>query len=336
MDQRKAAILRAIVEEYVASAQPVGSETIARTRHLGVSAATVRNEMVALEGEGYIAQPHVSAGRVPTPLGYRYFVDHTDTGPLDRARARTVSAFFTQARGALEGLLHETSILLSRLTEHAAVVLAPESQGAIVRSVQLVDLTTATALVVAVLSNGAVIREVVDLDGDATPELLASVSGLLAEHLVGVAFDGSSCPSWGHPRPAGSLASRAHAALARGVEAALAEQLFVGGTSRIAAESDDFPAAERTVARLLELFEQQFELVASVRRMLSEDVIVRIGPENELPDLHACSVVLAPYSVNGRVAGTLGIVGPTRMDYPRTVAAVGAVSEGLSKQLSSS
>src|ERR671937_1078512 len=119
MDERKAAILRAIVEEYVETALPVGSQTVARSRRLGVSSATVRNDMTVLEREGFIAQPHTSAGRIPTDLGYRYYVDHfTQAGALPAPQRRVVSEFFASAHRLLEDLLHETSQLLSRVTDH--------------------------------------------------------------------------------------------------------------------------------------------------------------------------------------------------------------------------
>ena len=126
LDERQASVLRAIVEEYVETAQPVGSQTVARASDLGVSSATIRNDMTVLEREGYIAQPHTSAGRIPTDQGYRYFVDHfTQHGPLPPQQHRAVADFFETSHRALEDLLHETSQLLARLSRHAAVVVGP-------------------------------------------------------------------------------------------------------------------------------------------------------------------------------------------------------------------
>src|SRR5436190_4709397 len=139
LDDRKAAILRAVVEEYVDTAQPVGSQAIARSSGLGVSSATVRNEMTVLEREGYLRQPHTSAGRVPTDLGYRYFVDHySATGQLPAPQHRAVSDFFASAHQALEDLLHETSQLLAGVTQHASMVMGPQPDTAHVRALQLV------------------------------------------------------------------------------------------------------------------------------------------------------------------------------------------------------
>src|SRR5215468_10279315 len=138
LDERKAAVLRAIVEHYVDTAQPVGSQTVTSTTGLGVSAATVRNEMAVLEREGYIAQPHPSAGRVPTDRGYRYYVDHlAGAGQLAAAERRRIAEFFTTATRAMDELLDQTSQLLARVTAHAAVVVGPESQAVVVRSATL-------------------------------------------------------------------------------------------------------------------------------------------------------------------------------------------------------
>src|SRR5437868_5861217 len=168
LDDRKAAILRAVVEEYIETAQPVGSSHIAPP--LNVSSATVRNEMAALETEGYLLQPHTSAGRVPTDKGYRWFVDSLDSlaGPaqLGSGQVQQVRSFFAKAHGELEQMLHDTSRLLSDLTAHTAVVVGPQHEAARVRSAQLVGLGNGVALAVVVLSNGAVEKRTLNVADD--------------------------------------------------------------------------------------------------------------------------------------------------------------------------
>src|SRR5215469_165840 len=162
LDERKATILRAVVEEYIETAQPVGSGHIAPA--VSVSSATVRNDMVALEQEGYLRQPHTSAGRVPTDKGYRFFVDSlTGPGPLPAGQAQQVRTFFDKAHGELELMLHETSRLLSDLTEHTAMIIAPPHEVASIRSIHVVGLGGGVGLVVVVLSNGAVDKHTIDL-----------------------------------------------------------------------------------------------------------------------------------------------------------------------------
>src|ERR1700737_4067032 len=166
LDERKAAVLRAVVEEYIATAQPVGSSHLAGRPGMVVSSATVRNELSLLEREGYLIQPHTSAGRIPTDNGYRFFLDHLPPpGALDASHRLQVRDFFAQAHGALEQMLHDTSRLLSNLTDCAAVVIAPSHEVASIRSIQLVGLGPNAALLVVVLSNGVVEKRSLELTG---------------------------------------------------------------------------------------------------------------------------------------------------------------------------
>jgi heat-inducible transcriptional repressor len=186
LDDRKTAILRAVVQEYISTAQPVGSSHIARAAEIGVSSATVRNEMAALEQEGYLVQPHTSAGRVPTDLGYRFFVDHLAApGRVDASTTREVGAFFRAAHGRLEEMLHHTSDLLTRLTNNAAVVLGPKAEAATIRSVQVVRLTASSATAVFVFSTGNVESEIIEIDDQTSDAAVAAASVHLSNTMAG-------------------------------------------------------------------------------------------------------------------------------------------------------
>ncbi len=332
LDERRARVLRAVVEEYVTTAQPVGSQTIATSRDLGVSSATVRNDMTVLEREGYLVQPHTSAGRIPTDRGYRFFVDHFERAPgLPPAQRRTVSDFFTTAHLALEDLLHETSQLLANLTHHASVVVGPASDAAVLRNVQLVSLQPGLALVVAVLSNGAVEKEVLHLDGEPTDDDLARAGAALnAQFQSSTLANLPVADTTGDP-VVDRCMGMARDALAARVAGQL-EPLYVSGASRIAMEQGSYGTADGA-ARLLELLEHQVVVVSLVRGLLDHGLIVRIGEENEREELRDCSLVLAPYVVEGEVAGSIGVLGPTRMDYGRALAAVATVSQQLGRIL---
>jgi heat-inducible transcriptional repressor len=336
MDDRKAAILKAVIEEFVETGQPVGSSTVARATALGVSSATVRNEMAVLEREGYVTHPHTSAGRIPTDKGYRFFVDHlARQGELHVPDRQALTSFFASAHHALEDMLHETSLLLSRITAHAAVVVGPQADTARVRSVQVVRIHEGSALVVAVLSDGRVERQFLEVGGRDGVEdsRLAAASAVLDSQLRGATLaDLPALLATGDVGTDGLAAQAREALVARG-SAPMAESVFVGGASRIAADLDAFTASE-TVGRLLELLEHQYVVVSLVRDLIDQGVTVRIGAENQLEDLRECSVVLARYSVEGQAAGTVGVLGPTRMDYPRAIAAVAAVSRRLGRHLS--
>jgi heat-inducible transcriptional repressor len=335
LDDRKAAILRAIVEQYVDTAQPVGSQTVTQTAGLGVSAATVRNEMSVLEREGYITQPHTSAGRVPTDRGYRYYVDQlAGAAQLAAPERRRIAEFFTSATMAMDELLSQTSQLLARVTAHAAVVVAPESQAVVVRAAHLVQLQSRVLLVVVVLSNGAVEKEVVHLDSDVEEDDVDSASAHLAQHLHNrrLADLASASPEVPGRDQTAMLVRSACAALRARLADHQNEALYVGGASRLAAEHEAFVTTN--AAHLLELLEQHSVLATLLRELLGPGLTVRIGSENERADLLECSLVLAPYLVEGEPAGTVGVLGPTRMDYRRAQAAVVTVSQQLGRQLS--
>src|ERR1700728_630614 len=186
LNDRRAAILEAVVTEYIGTAEPVGSSHVANAPGVQVSSATVRSEMVALEREGYLVQPHTSAGRIPTDKGYRFFVDQlTGPGVLGPSQRKQVSQFFEQVHGEMETVLERASGLLSELTSYAAVVVGPSHDTATIRSMQLVGLSPQHALLVVVLSDGAVEKRTIDLETETSDETLARAGTLLSAHLVG-------------------------------------------------------------------------------------------------------------------------------------------------------
>jgi heat-inducible transcriptional repressor len=330
VDERKAAILRRVVEEYIETAQPVGSGHVARTSGLAVSPATVRNEMTALEQDGYLRQPHTSAGRVPTDKGYRFFVDAiVAPGPLGAGQREQVQSFFASAHGALEEMLQDTSRLLSSLTDYAAVVVGPAHEEAGIRSVQVVGLGTRTALVVAVLANGVVEKAMVDLADDIGDEQTAAATAHLSAHLLGTTLGRlPRVPETGD----GVLDDVCRVAVAALHDAhdEEAEQVYVGGTAKVAAAFD----AVDSVRRVLATLEQQYVVVSLLQDVIDRGLSVAIGTEHGLEPLSECSVIVAPYEVEGEQAGAIGVLGPTRMHYPEALAAVGLVSRRLGKHLS--
>ena len=330
LDERRASILRAVVEGYIETAQPVGSSLVARRGDVAVSPATVRNEMVALEQEGYLHQPHTSAGRVPTDKGYRFFVDSlVGPGRLDTARQQQVRSFFSTAHGALEEMLHRTSQLLSNLTEYAAVVIGPAHEQATIRSVQLVGIGTRTGLVVTVLSNGVVEKGVVDLSDDTGDERLAAATAHLSSSLIGTSLaDLASLDPTGDSA-LDDVCAAAVRALAGGPDNEPSE-VYVGGASRVAAAFD----AVDTVRQVLSTLEQQYVVVSLLQDVLDRGLSVAIGVEHGFEPLADCSLIVAPYVVEGEPVGSIGVLGPTRMHYPEALAAVALVSQRLGRHLS--
>ncbi len=331
LDDRKAAILHAVVQEYIRTAQPVGSGRISHSPGVEVSSATVRSEMASLEEQDYLTQPHTSAGRVPTTKGYRFFVDRVrNQAPvLDAADRRHVRDFFSVGHGEFYSMLSHTSGLLSELTDWAGVVVSPSTSLAIVRSAQLIEIASRTVLVVAVMSNGEVEKRTLDVASETVvPEVLEDASRRLAERLVGRALaevDETEAES-------DTLVDTAIEALR---EASAHHEVFVGGTAKLASA---FDAADK-LREVLSLLEQQLVVVTLISDVIGRGNRVAIGAETGLPSLSECSLVLAPYSAGystgGTHSGTVGVLGPTRMDYPQALSAVAEVSNRLSAALNS-
>lgn len=332
LDDRKSAILRAVVQTYIETAQPVGSGHVVEAAAIGVSPATVRSEMTVLEREGYLAQPHTSAGRIPTEKGYRFFVDELGPGHLDRSQARTVSGFFSHVQGELEVMLQSTSRLLSRLTSTTAMVVGEVAETRTVRSIQLIGLSERSYLALTVLSSGTVLKRTVERPTPVSDDDLAAVGALLTDvlrdHLV------SELGRLAIPDERQGSESRREL-VAEAVQAILqaAEEtgrtLHIEGASNIAGAFD----ASETMQEVLSLLEQQVSVVTLIRDVLDRGLTVAIGSETGVAPLAECSLVVAPYRVGGENAGAIGVLGPTRMNYQETLAAVAVVSNRLSRLL---
>ncbi len=331
LDGRRAAILDAVVAEYIETAQPVGSSTVSRAASVAVSPATVRAEMVALEREGYLTQPHTSAGRIPTDRGYRFFVDHlAEPGILGPSERTAVSSFFATVHGEMEDVLERTSSLLAELTSHAAVVVGPPHATATILSVSVVPLAARVVLVVVVLDDGAVEKATLELDEDVDETAAAAATALLRERLEGHALNHLDARE---PDGADAAATRL---AARALEAVVAigarhepEEVFIGGSSRIAAS---FEAVE-TVRSVLAILEQQLVVVDLLNDVLARGLSVAIGEEHGYEPLSSCAVIVAPFSLEGSPGGVVGILGPTRMNYPSAIAAAEEVSTRLARRI---
>jgi heat-inducible transcriptional repressor len=330
LNERQAAILEAVVNEYIGSAEPVGSSHVAHAPGVEVSSATVRSEMVALEREGYLVQPHTSAGRIPTDKGYRFFVDHlTQPGVLGPIQHRQVTSFFDQVYGEMEEMLERTTGLLSELTSYAAVVVGPSHDSATIRSVQVVGLAPHLALLVVVLSDGAVEKRTVELESEVGDDVLIQCGNLLSANLIGR----TTSARWMVTRSGNVEVDRVVAAAGKAfglIEQSMeSDQVFVGGPSRLAQSFD----AVETVRSVLGILEQQLVVVTLLRDVLNRGLSVAIGTEHGYEPLASCAVVVAPVSIDGQELGAVGLFGPTRMDYQRALAAAHVVGERLGDRL---
>jgi heat-inducible transcriptional repressor len=336
VEDRKLNVLRAIVEDYVATQEPVGSKALVDRHQLGVSPATVRNDMAALEEEGFITQPHTSAGRIPTDKGYRLFVDRlSNVKPLSAAEKRAITTLLEGAVD-LDDVVQRSVRLLAQLTRQVAVVQYPTLSRSTVRHVEVVPLGGTRLLLVLILSTGRVEQRVVELPEPLTEEAVAELRtkvnrATLGERLADAADKLVQLPDefeQGSRAPIAALVASLVEAMS---DHRSDERVLVGGTANLARFGDGF---DTSIRPMLEALEEHVVLLRLLGEATSPSTLtVRIGHEGPYEELAATSVVATGYGPGEEALASLGIVGPTRMDYPGSMAAVRAVARYVSRIL---
>lgn len=336
LDERKLAVLRAIVQDYVATSEPVGSKALVERHALGVSPATIRNDMSALEDEGYIIQPHTSAGRIPTDNGYRLFVDQLATiKPLSAAERRAVERVLEGAVD-LDDVVLRTVRLLAQVTGQVAVVQYPSLTRSRIRHVELVVLDASRVMIVVITDSGRIEQRVVDmritLDERAVADLRDRLNQAVVGRLLTDVPEATEKVAASMETGARSVASVAITTMIDALIEEREDRVVLAGTANLTMFGSDFPQSIRPV---LEALEEHVVLL----RLLSEDlpsdeVHVQIGHELPVEGLSSTSLVSTSYGDTG--AGRLGVIGPTRMDYPSTIGAVRAVAAYVGRILEES
>lgn len=336
VSERGLQVLRAIVQDYVDTHEPVGSKAIVDRHHFGVSAATIRNDMALLEDEELITAPHTSSGRVPTDKGYRVFVDHlAELRPLTPAQ-RTAITSFLQGPADLDDVLVRTVRALTRLTGQVALVQYPSFERANVSHVEVVPLGAGRHVVIVVTDNGRVSQRVAALGVDLDDDELRIVKGRIADLVTGKRIrDGLQAVTQFADTPTTGAADQAAHAVASIVAEELEEfrqdRLVLAGSATLARSESDFRGS---ISPLLEAIEEQVTLVRLMSEMVADEqgLAASIGRENEAFGLDEASVVASDYDASASRA-RVGLLGPTRMDYPTNLAAVRAVAHYLSRLL---
>lgn len=336
-DERRMEVLRAIVQDYVSSREPVGSRAIVERHHLGVSPATVRNDMAYLEESGFIMQPHTSAGRIPTDKGYRHFVDKISTlKPLSGAERRAIETFLTDAVD-LDDVLERTARHLAQFTRQVAIIQYPSLRRSVLRHLEIVPLSERHLLVVVITENGRVEQRTIEVSGP-LPDL-SHLRARLNERLVGQRLTEITTPleqleEEVDPEVRPLLASIGNQ-LVETMKLDTEERVIMAGTANLARFSLDFP---HTIGPVLEALEEQVVMLRLITELARDEAIaVSIGSENLHEGLSETSLVTTTYGAdeNHNPTGALAVLGPTRMDYPGTMAAVRAVARYVSQILNS-
>lgn len=336
-EPRRLEVLRAIVEDYVHSREPVGSKALVERHKLGVSSATIRNDMALLEEEGLITAPHTSSGRIPTDKGYRLFVDRiAEVKPLSAPEKRAIQSLLESAED-LDDVLDRTVRLLAHLTNQVAVVQYPHLGAAAVRHIEFVLLAPGRVLVVLISSNGAVQQRVVTAPAEARESELADLRQRFLEKVAGRRLTAlpqelAACISE-LPRPLQVLGQTLGHSLEQLAGTHREDRIVLAGTANLARSTLDFPL---TIGPVLEALEEQVVMLRLLSEMKQDalGVSVRIGRENPHGGLSEASVIATGYGPDS--LAKVGILGPTRMDYPTTMAAVRAVARYLSRILDES
>lgn len=328
---RQAAILRAIVREFVRSGEPIGSKHLVDRSRLDVSPATVRNEMARLEELGYLTQPHTSAGRIPTDAGYRFVVDELKPRALAEGQQRALAeSLGGDEPASVEDLLRRATEVVSRFTRHASAVLAQRARSSALRRLEVIPVGSRAATVIAIAENGRVEQRMIHADHEMDRAAIDTLcEGLNREHagkdLEDVIASLDALDGAEHDESVLEGVVDAIRGLAAG-----AEHVFVGGVANLASESD----FERdTLQRLYEELDRQTSVLEILASALDDPVTVRIGSELRSEPFQNCSIVIARFGGGGEASGSVSVIGPMRMDYERVIATANGVARLLENSL---
>jgi len=337
LDARSQILLKTLIERYIADGQPVGSRALSRYSGLELSPATVRNVMSDLEEMGFIASPHTSAGRIPTARGYRFFVDSLLTvQPLERARVQALQGQLLPDQP--QRLINSASYLLSELTQFAGVVVAPRKEAVRIRQFEFISLAENRILLIIVTTAGDVQNRILLTRRAYTASELNGAASYLNEHFAGLSFDDIRRRLTEELRQLRSdMTELMTATVDAGAQAAeeTATHYVISGETNLL-DVEDLSSNMSRLRELFKLFEQRTGLMQLLEiSNKAEGVQIFIGGESGLAPLDGCSVITAPYEVDGQIVGSLGVIGPTRMAYDRVIPIVDITARLLSNALSS-
>lgn len=340
LDPRKKRILQAIIQEHIISASPIGSRTLAKKYNLDVSPATIRNEMADLEDLGYLEQPHTSAGRIPSDKGYRYYVD--ELVRKEKNEAPTMVKNIEELYGDLQDvqdIISGMAKMLSNMTHYTAMVSEPQSQVSRLKKVEIMQLADNSLLLVLVTDTGMVNNKIINLDQSLSARKIAYLNKFLSDKLENKLL--ANLDSVYLKELEKELISKIDLSVDlfkqfynefEGAFEPGGVKVYLGGTSYIL-EQPEFNDLEK-VKKMLKLLDQEEMLNKIINSISGSDLEIKIGQENEVEDIKNCSLVVSTYYISNRAVGKIGVIGPTRMEYPRVISSVDVISDILGKLIS--
>lgn len=333
LSERQKMILSAIVDDYIRSAEPVGSRSISKRGDVAFSPATIRNEMSDLEELGYLEQPHTSAGRIPSEKGYRYYVDHLlAQGAVTRPDLNLMKTFFAERLQEMEQVIQQVASMLSGLTNYTSIVLGPEVFNTTLRMIQVVPLDETSAVAIIVTSTGQVENKVFRIPPGVRMEEIEKFVRILNERLKGVPLFQLRSKIYTEISEELSKHVSGYDDLLKVFEEVVVsdkqDRIFLAGSTNLLVQPE-FKDVER-VKSFLDLLEETptlFKIIGSA----PEGLQVRIGSENTVAAINNCSLITATYAVDGKTLGTIGILGPTRMEYGKVIGILNHFSQDMAQ-----
>ncbi|MEA4897939.1 heat-inducible transcriptional repressor HrcA [Bacillota bacterium Meth-B3] len=336
MDERKFLILQAIIDDYIMTAVPVGSRTISRKQGVGFSPATIRNEMSDLEELGYLDQPHTSSGRVPSPKAYRLYVDHLlKVSEVGREDAERISAYLHQRATQVEQVIKRAAQVLSDITQYTALVTAPEVEALRIVRVQLVPVSASKALVIVVTSAGLIKDAVIRVPEALGSHHLYELSQMLTNQLHGLSLSEVRrrfAELFVGMKENRRLLAGVLEVIENRLEDEAKGEVMVGGSANLLSHPE-YADVEKA-KHFLSVLESREKLYPLLKQAGAMEFTIRIGPENDLPELSECSLVTVGYHMGKQAGGTIGIIGPTRMDYGRVLSVLSYMGRMITEMLS--
>lgn len=337
MDERKRRILQAIIDDYIDTAEPIGSRTIARKHELGLSSATIRNEMADLEEMGYLAQPHTSSGRIPSDKGYRLYVDQLmQVHELETDDIEKIKSAMEQRINELSQLIRQASAVLSRFTKYTSMAITPQMKTSTIKAVQVVPIEDGKAMVIVVTNAGIIRNRLVKISENVPADILIMVSNMINSKLTGLTIEKVNITLIRDLEKEIGISAETLLPILDGVADCINmidnPEVYIEGTTNI------FNHPEfRDMVKARD-FMNILDEKASLCRMLfdsieSGGIVVRIGMENDISEIRECSLVTVNYNFADTFVGTIGIIGPTRMEYPKVISSMSLIRRLINKEV---